>query len=159
MDPFAVLGLEPDLELAETALEQRYLQLSRETHPDHHGTADATEQVAILTRAAQINDAYRALRDRWRRAEALLELRAPGVIEAHKKLDPLFLAEAMELAEAVAEADGDDPALRARAEAERDARWSTLCAAAAADDWPRAATALHEARYFHKAIADLGDKT
>jgi curved DNA-binding protein CbpA len=71
----------------------------------------------VLQRSAEINDAWKILRDPWQRARALLELLSPGVLDRNKKLDPAFLAEALELAEEVAFADGDrrrEPARSAR---------------------------------------------
>ncbi|MEC7726315.1 MAG: DnaJ domain-containing protein, partial [Planctomycetota bacterium] len=106
-DAFAVFGVPRALDLDANDLELRYLQLSRECHPDHHRSEDVGESVAVLQRAAEVNDAWNVLKDRWKRARALLEAEAPGVLEANKKLDPMFLADALELAEEVAFADGD----------------------------------------------------
>ena len=158
MDPFAELELPAALELDKGELERRFVALSRDSHPDRHRDAGADEQIAVLERSARLNDAYRVLRDRWRRAEALLELREPGVMDATKKLDPMFLGEAMELAEEVAEAGADAAtALRARLGAEIEADWTAIGEAAATGDWRAAATRLHQSRYRRKALADLPD--
>jgi molecular chaperone HscB len=163
-DPFGTLGLEPALDIDRNTLEARYLELTRACHPDHHGGGlDEAEQIALLDRAARINDAYRLLRDPWRRAEALLELRDPGVIERNKQLDPGFLMEAMELAEEVATAAEGSSAenLTRRLETSIEEDRQRLAAAVADRDHDAAAVALHESRYHRKALNDLrsGDRS
>ena len=83
-DAFAVFGVPRALDLDSTDLERRYLALSRECHPDHHRTGSSDECVAVLQRAAEINDAWQVLRDPWKRARALLEAAQPGVLDANK---------------------------------------------------------------------------
>jgi molecular chaperone HscB len=158
VDPFMVFGLPPGLDLEPKALEARYRELSRACHPDHHASGDAEAQLALLSRAAAVNDAYRILRDPWRRAEAVIDRHAPQALAARKSLSPVFLSEALELAEEVADAASDQEAqraLRARISALLAADWTDVQAAVAADDWDTAATRLHESRYHRKALADL----
>jgi molecular chaperone HscB len=155
-DPFAVLGVPRRIDLDERELEQRYLALSRDAHPDHHQQAAADAQAEALRRSAAINDAYRLLRDRWRRAETLVELTAPGAMARTKQLDPEFLGAAIELAEAVATATpGEKPALAARIEQELERRFAAVAQAFAEPQAETAARRLHEARYWRKALADL----
>lgn len=155
-DPFAVLGIEAEVEVDERELEQRYLTLSRACHPDHLAQASTEEQVAGLQQSAALNDAYRALRDPWQRLEALLELRAPGALDGGKALDPAFLMSAMELAEEVAGADGA-AVTRLAPQLDADiADYRTRIAQALRDEaFADAATLLHESRYFRKARKDL----
>lgn len=156
LDPFAVLGVEHRLDLDERALERRYLQLSRDNHPDLKRARGVTDCAAVLARSAEINDSWRTLKDRWSRARALLEVRAPGALEEHKQLDQEFLLEALELAEDVAQAPPDDlPALRARLRGEEDRAFRAVEDAFAAGDLPLAARRLHESKYVRKACADL----
>jgi molecular chaperone HscB len=156
VDPFVVLGVERRLDLDERELERRWLRLSRETHPDHLGAGGATDCAAVLARAAEINDAWRQLRDRWTRAQALLEILAPCALAQHDRLDPAFLESAMELAEEVALAPPATlPALQRRLAAAEDAAFARVQQAVAARDLPAAARALHESKYVRKARADL----
>jgi molecular chaperone HscB len=156
MDPFAVLGLPAEIEVDPQRLEARYLTLARECHPDRHRGADAYQQLAMLARAADLNGAYRSLKDPWQRAEALLELRSPGVLDATKKLAPAFLGEALELAEEVAAADADAAkVLRPRLEQAVRDDFAAVRAAILEADFPAAATRLHQSRYHRKALTDL----
>jgi curved DNA-binding protein CbpA len=157
-DPFAVLGVDRTLDLDARTLESLWIRRSREVHPDHLGDLTADEQVDALARAAQLNDAYRALSDRWRRAEALCEILDPGVLDRTKALPPDFLMDAMENAEAVADCDPDSEAARdleQRLVHTCDGWFETIRAAVAADDVTEAATSLHKSRYDRKALADL----
>jgi molecular chaperone HscB len=158
-DPFTVFGLPRSLDLDERTLEQRYLRLSRECHPDLLRSAETGDCVAVLQRAAEINDAWRVLRDPWLRARALIELADSTALERGKKLDPGFLASALDLAEEVAFANAETaPALRTRLEAALEVDQALLRAALAADDYLAAARRFHASHYHRKALADLDAK-
>lgn len=154
-NPFAVLGVPQELDLDEALLEQRYLRLSRECHPDHlHG--DGAECIAVLQRAAEVNDAYRVLKDRFRRARLLVDLLDPDAMTRNQKLDPAFLMAALEQAEAVAHAGpGQRDALRRRIRDNLQRSFAAVAAALRAGDADAAATALHQMQYHHKALQDL----
>jgi molecular chaperone HscB len=160
LDPFQVFGIDRTLDLDERELERRYLRLSRECHPDLNRAAETADCLAVLQRAAEINDAWRVLRDRWERARALLEHETPGILEQTKVLAPGFLLEAMSDAEAVAEADlASVPDLRRRLETRVDASWQEIVEALRRADREGAAVAFQKARYHRKALADLEART
>ena len=105
MDPFDTLGLAPDFELDVGTLEARYRDLQKALHPDKHVNAPPAERRAALARAVNVNEAYRALKDELKRAEALLARHGGKVSEEDAGAsDPEFLMEVMELREALAEA-------------------------------------------------------
>lgn len=156
MNPFVVLGIPAALDLDARELERRYLQLARESHPDHAAAGSDGELVAVLSRSAALNDAYKIVRERWARARALVDALDPGALEAEKKLAPAFLMEAMELAEEVAHARGDvAQRLRERIEADLERAFGNVRTALARSATREAARLLHEARYLQKALADL----
>ncbi len=156
MNPFAVLGLEPRMDLPAEDLEQTYLSLSRETHPDAHPGSTAEEQVQILSRSAEINDAYKVLKDPWRRARAILELRQPGIMDETKELESTFLMEAMEQAEAVAHCKpANRPALLNQLDARIQECLAEITGLIHQDNNHQAAVLLHQARYHQKAHQDL----
>lgn len=158
-DPFTVFGLPKGLDLDARALERRYLELSRDCHPDHNRAANAADCAAVLLRAAEINDAWKVLRDPWRRARALIQARDEAALARNQKLPPAFLADALELAEEVAFARGDQvEPLRERLRAALSADWEALRTALAADDLDAAARTVHQSHYHHKALADLEQK-
>jgi molecular chaperone HscB len=154
-----MLGVEPGLDLDAADLERRYLRLSRECHPDHHQQADAATQIAVLERAAALNEAYRKLRDPWLRARALIEHADPDALASTKVLCPIFLTDALEQAEEVAHATPDDrEALSARIEASIETCRAELREHVGARRWHEAATVLHKVRYHRKALADLEER-
>ena len=74
MDPFAVLGLPRRFGIDLKVAEARHLELSKALHPDKYAGAGAGERRLALSRAVEVNEAWRALRDPIKRAEAVLRL-------------------------------------------------------------------------------------
>lgn len=119
MDPFATLGFERRYNLDKTLLDRRYRELQQALHPDKHVSAPASERALTLSKAIEVNEAYRVLRDDQKRGEALLSLFRRAREPAKQAADPELLMEMMELREALSEARAaNDPALVARLAAE-----------------------------------------
>lgn len=105
MDPFAILGIAPSFDVDLTALEQTHRELSRALHPDKYVGAGASERREALSRAMEVNEAWRVVRDPIRRAEALLAREGVTVAEDRAPpADPEFLMEMLEQREALSEA-------------------------------------------------------
>lgn len=119
-DYFDVLGVKRAYHLDPAELEERYLALSKQTHPDRFAKALPRERLEAVVRNTELNDAYKVLKRDIKRAEYLLKLEGIDVGEekpqattgATKQLvvDPRLLMEVMELREGLAEArsDGDE---------------------------------------------------
>jgi molecular chaperone HscB len=104
-DPFETLGLEPRFNLDLRALEQRHRDLSKALHPDRYTGAPAAERRLSLGRAIDVNEAFRALRDPIRRAEALVKRAGVAVGEtAEPAAPPALLMEMMEVREELSDA-------------------------------------------------------
>ncbi len=104
-DPFDLLGVGPRFDLDPVELERRHRELSKALHPDRYASAPAAERRMALSRAIEVNEAVRALRDPVRRAEALARRRGLSVGETSEpKASPALLLEMMEAREALAEA-------------------------------------------------------
>ncbi len=73
-DYFSYYGFEPSLELDENELRRRYLEKSRQFHPDYYAHAHPDEQSAALLETAFNNTAYNELKDREKRTAYLLQL-------------------------------------------------------------------------------------
>ena len=105
MDPFATLGIPRSYDVDLAAVEKTHRELSRALHPDKFIGASPSERRVALTRAVEVNEAWRVVRDPIRRAEALLKLSGvPVGEEGEPKADPEFLMEMLEQREALAEA-------------------------------------------------------
>jgi molecular chaperone HscB len=105
VDPFATLGLPRAFDVDLAAVEKTHRELSRALHPDRFVSAGASERKAALSKAVEVNEAWRVVRDPIRRAEALLLLAGVAVGEDREpRVDPEFLMEMLEQREALAEA-------------------------------------------------------
>lgn len=108
MDPFAILGLPRRFALDVKQAEARHLELSKTLHPDRYVNAAPNERRLALSRAVEVNEAWRALRDPIKRAEAILTLAGKKVGETNEpKPPPAFLMEVMEAREDLENAKGD----------------------------------------------------
>jgi len=156
-DYFAVLGVERRYELDMAELERRYRELSRAVHPDRFATADARARRASLQRSVQLNEAWRTLKEPFRRAEYLLSL--AGVALA-KEVPPALLMETLELREELGEARaaGDDRKVQAMAAAMRarvGAAMKGVGEGLGAGDYPRVATELVALRYYRRFMDEV----
>lgn len=108
---FAVFGLQPVYALDQGALDVRYRGLQRLLHPDRHAGGSDQERRLSVQRAAQVNEAYRVLKDDLARARYLLELAGTPMDDQRTlQQDSAFLMQQMALREAVAEArEAADP--------------------------------------------------
>ena len=102
-DYFEIFGIARAFEVDVDDLGRRYLELSKEVHPDRFINAPARERLVALQRSMRLNDAYKTLKKPIPRAEYLLA--SEGVtIGTHEKLGPGFLMEVMELREELQQA-------------------------------------------------------
>jgi len=126
-DYFAVFGLPQKLQVDAGALEKKFHELNWKLHPDHFVNASERERALSAEQSAQLNDAYRTLRDPVHRVEYLLQragVRKEGTTK--QQAPPELLEEVFEMNEALDElremrAAGDQAQqaapLRARLEA------------------------------------------
>lgn len=104
-DAYDTLGLAPTYALDLAAAEATHRELSRALHPDRHAGKSGSERRAALSRAIEVNEAWRALRDPVRRAELLLARLGVPVGEGREPAgDPALLMEVMVQREALSEA-------------------------------------------------------
>ena len=110
-DPFATLGLPARFDLSPGEIEQRVRDLQKALHPDRFVGRPAQERRMSLSKAVEVNEAHRTLRDDLSRARALLSVRGHAVSDA-QPADPSFLMEVMERREALSDARGDAAKVR-----------------------------------------------
>ncbi|UJR79837.1 Fe-S protein assembly co-chaperone HscB [Sandaracinus amylolyticus] len=117
-DPFRTLGLPARFDLDPQEIERRYRELQKALHPDRFVGASAQERRISLSKAVEVNEAYRTLRDDLARGRALLALRGHDVKDG-QPADPEFLMDVMERREALSEARSARDVEKARGLAER----------------------------------------
>lgn len=168
-DPFALLGLEPRFDLDLAAAELRHRELSRALHPDRHTGVSAMQRREALSKAIEVNDAFRVLKDPVRRAEVLLQRSGVRLAEGGREpaAAPEFLMEMLELREelASAHASADLKKIRAlagrvearEAEIERElaSAFSALAFVPGASEKAQAITGkLGELRYYRRLLSE-----
>jgi molecular chaperone HscB len=165
MDPFATLGVPRRFSVDIEALEKRHRDLSRALHPDKFVGAGASERRATLGKAVEVNEAWRAVRDPIRRAEALFKLAGIAVGERNEpKASSAFLMDVMEMREELSEsrASRDVAALeKLKADVERRAASCTEVLAKGLDEADNAARAasllpsLGELRFYRRFLEEV----
>lgn len=165
-DPFQTLGVEPRFDLDLPSVEKRHRELSRALHPDRYADAPAAERRMSLSRAIEVNEAWRAVRDPVRRAEALCARAGVPFGEAGEpKASPALLMEMMEVREELADAArakdlGRVAAIRRTVEAREASVLARLAggfteAAGAHDATLRLLPTLGELRYLRRLLDEL----
>jgi molecular chaperone HscB len=134
-DHFGLFGLPERFEIDLADLEKRYLALSRELHPDRHATGSASERLAAVQKTTDLNQAYKVLRDDFRRSEHLLHRRGIETTEAESQdrratVESRLLVEVLELREALEDARDTDHARVAHLKTDVEGRvrsaWSSI---------------------------------
>ncbi len=99
MNYFELFNLPVSLSVDKGLLTKRYLELQRNFHPDYFTLADESAQDIALEKTAELNKAFKILKDKDATLEYLL--REKGLVETDEKypLPPDFLMEVMELNE------------------------------------------------------------
>jgi len=111
-DYYALLGLEPKLNLSIDDLQRRFYELSRQLHPDRFMRKPEAERQYSLDASSILNDAYRALKDPVKRAQYVLNQEGFDIGEQRSKdVPPELLEEVFDLNMALEEMrSGDDSA-------------------------------------------------
>jgi len=162
---FDVLGIERVYDVDRAELEKRYLDLSRQLHPDRFARASAKEKLASVAKTTELNDAYRVLKDDLKRAGYLLKLAGfdLGDDRTAPKVDAMTLMQIMELNEELAEARAERDsarvsALAGRVRAAREEAWGVVEGAlreGGAEAMRRAAQAMMLMRYHDRFLEQV----
>lgn len=105
-DYFTLLDVPRRFDIDEQQLYRNYLALTRHAHPDLHANDTAEVQQLHLRISANVNDAYRALKDPASRAAYLLQLLGGKSSADDKSVPDGFLGTMMMLQEEVEDAQG-----------------------------------------------------
>lgn len=153
-DHFTRLGLRRAYSLDPAELDRQYFGFQRRLHPDRFATRSPKERALSQSQATALNEAYETLKDPLKRAAYLLRLagRTVDVDQAATVTDPELLMEAMEMREALAEADTADEVavLAAQAEGEMAQCDIDLARAFAAQDFDAAGKLTTRLKYLGK---------
>lgn len=122
VDHFTRLGLRQGYDLDVEGLDKQYFGFQRRLHPDRFATRTPKERALSQQQATALNEAYNILKDPLKRAAYLLKIRGRTVdVEGAATVnDPVLLMEAMEMREALAEAETIEQVAELAARAEAD---------------------------------------
>lgn len=159
VDHFTRLGLTESFDVDEAALEKGYFAQQRSLHPDRFARKSPKERALSQQQAASLNEAYNTLRDPLKRADYLVHLRgAEDVLPDGCNLvnDPSLLMEAMEMREALAEAEGieDVHCVAREAQGEIDSCLARLSRAFAHNDLEAACRQTTRLKYLTKLVEE-----
>lgn len=153
---FTLLGLSQAFALDASQLEQHYLTLQRQHHPDKFVGKGQMERGTAAAISARINDAYQTLKDPLTRARYVLALENIEVGGEKDTLKPSMelLEEMMELRERQEEADTDEKrhVLNADIHADIDRTFAKLATLFELGDKHNAAELVIRLGYLYKAI-------
>jgi molecular chaperone HscB len=161
MNPFAVLGIPPRFDVDLASVEKQHRELSRALHPDRFAAAAPSERQAALSKAVEVNEAWRIVREPIRRAEALLALHGVDMTEEKAPTADLeFLQEMLEQREALDDAKRakDLEAVHKLAhaiEAKSKAVEAVLTEGFAREDYSSLARKVGELRYFRRFLDEV----
>lgn len=111
MNHFEFYDLPVQFYLDEGSLKKKFYELSRKHHPDQHTLAPAEVQAENLRQSSQNNEAYKTLKDFFKRFKYVLSLRGTLAEDSrNEKLPQDFLMEMMDINEEVMDVQmQDDP--------------------------------------------------
>ena len=161
-DYFRFFGLEQQFNLDLSALEQAYLAIQKEVHPDRHARGSDTEQRLAMQMATLANTALQTLKNPVQRGLYLCQLHGVDArLETNTAMPAAFLMKQMEWRESLEDQEEDLVALEALAEevdqSKRDTLAEIMQAIDKAKNFNRAAELLRGLLFIDKFALELDD--
>ena len=161
-DYFRFFGLEQQFNLDLSALEQAYLAIQKEVHPDRHARGSDTEKRLAMQMATLANTALQTLKNPVQRGLYLCQLHGVDArLETNTAMPASFLMKQMEWRESLEDQEEDLVALEALAEevdqSKRDTLAEIMQAIDKAKNFNRAAELLRGLLFIDKFALELDD--
>lgn len=161
-DYFRFFGLEQQFNIDLSALDQAYLAIQKEVHPDRHARGSDAEQRLAMQMATLANTALQTLKNPIQRGLYLCQLHGVDArLETNTAMPAAFLMKQMEWRESLEDQDEDLGALEALAEEVNQSKRDTLVeitqAIDAAKNYERAAELLRGLLFIDKFALELDD--
>lgn len=145
---FVFYGLPVTFHTDPRLLRQKFMDMSKQYHPDFYGHDPQAQNVALAVTSFN-NKAYRILSNDISRAQYLVELNGMG--EDKQTLPQDFLMDMMELNEAVDEMkEGSKPALMSQVNAMKEEILEQVRKSAGAGQWQETQIAVLKWRYLER---------
>ena len=161
-DYFRFFGLEQQFSLDLSALDQAYLAIQKEVHPDRHARGSDTEQRLAMQMATLANTAFQTLKNPIQRGLYLCRLHGVDArLETNTAMPAAFLMKQMEWRESLEEREEDLAALESLAEevshSKNDVLKEIAQAVDGAKNYDRAAELLRGLLFIDKFALELDD--
>jgi molecular chaperone HscB len=161
-DYFRFFGLDQQFNLDLPALDQAYLAVQKEVHPDRHARGSESEQRIAMQMATLANTAYQTLKNPIQRGLYLCQLHGVDAkLETNTAMPAAFLMKQMEWRESLDEKAEDLAALEALMEEVELCKQDTLLEISQAIDhahnYVRAAELLRGLLFIDKFAIELDD--
>jgi molecular chaperone HscB len=161
-DYFRFFGLEQRFNIDLATLDQAYLAIQKEVHPDRHARGSDTEQRLSMQMATLANTALQTLKNPIQRGLYLCQLHGVDArLETNTAMPTAFLMKQMEWRESLEEREEDLAALEALAEEVDQSKRDTLAeitqAVDGAKNYDRAAELLRGLLFIDKFALELDD--
>ena len=161
-DYFRFFGLDQQFQIDLPALDQAYLAIQKEVHPDRHARGSDTEQRLAMQMATFANTAYQTLKNPIQRGLYLCQLHGVDAkLETNTAMPAAFLMKQMEWRENLDEQSEDLPSLEGLMDEVEQTKQETLAevvqAIDAAKNYVRAAELLRGLLFIDKFAIELDD--
>ncbi len=161
-DYFRFFGVEQQFKLDLSALDQAYLAIQKEVHPDRHARGSDAEQRLAMQMATLANTAFQTLKNPIQRGLYICQLHGVDArLETNTAMPAAFLMKQMEWRESLEDQDEDLGALEALAEEVDQSKRDTLVEITQAIDdaknYERAAELLRGLLFINKFALELDD--
>ena len=159
---FQFFGLNQQFKIDLPVLDQAYLAIQKEVHPDRHARGSDTERRLAMQMATLANSAFQTLKNPVQRGLYLCQLHGVDAkLETNTAMPAAFLMKQMEWRENLDEQAEDLPALEALMEEVESSRQDTLLEITQAIDhgknYERAAELLRGLLFIDKFALELDD--
>ena len=161
-DYFRFFGLNQQFNLDLSALDQAYLAIQKEVHPDRHARGSDTEQRLAMQMTTFANTAYQTLKNPIQRGLYLCKLHGVDAkLETNTAMPAAFLMKQMEWRESLDEQAEDLPSLEVLMDEVNQVKQETIAevvqAIDAAKNYQRAAELLRGLLFIDKFAIELDD--
>ena len=161
-DYFRFFGLYQQFNIDLSALDQAYLAIQKEVHPDRHARGSETEQRLAMQMATLANTAFQTIKNPVQRGLYICQLHGVDAkLETNTAMPAAFLMKQMEWRESLDEMADNLPALEALMVEVEQSKADTLAEIAQAIDsaknYQRAAELLRGLLFIDKFAIELDD--
>ena len=110
MNFFELYDLPIQFKMDQSELKRKFIEISKQSHPDLHTLSSEENQLDMLEKSTNNNNAYHTLKDDQKRAKYILQLHNKIEDEEQYNMPATFLMEMMDVNEAIMETQMDqDP--------------------------------------------------